>query len=239
MPPRPGARRANWIHASPAGRPVPSKAHSGSTNLTLRSMQRWRQPCARRRSCLKRPGQSSMSPRARRFHSRKPGRYSRSLPMRSAAPEHAGFIGFRARRQRLRQEWARLFQHIDVVLCPPASTGPIRHDQQPDPHARSIEVNGKQRPYFDLILWACLASGAGLPAAVAPAMLGADGLPRGVQFVAASFEDAPPSLVPRCSKHSAQVLEPRRWQRLERGGRLTAKQFAIAAHASCKSGGLA
>ena len=47
----------------------------------------------------------------------------------------------------------------------------------------------QKRPYFDLILWACLASGAGLPAAVAPAMLGADGLPRGVQIVAPSFED--------------------------------------------------
>jgi amidase len=92
-------------------------------------------------------------------------------------------------RQCLRQEWARFFEHIDVVLCSPAPTGPIRHDQKPDPHARSIEVNGNQRPYFELMLWACLAIGAGLPAAAAPAMLGADGLPRGVQIVAASFED--------------------------------------------------
>jgi amidase len=76
-----------------------------------------------------------------------------------------------------------------VVLCPPAPTGAIRHDQKPDPHARSIEVNGKQRPYFDLMLWACLATGAGLPAAVSPAMFGVDGLPRGVQIIAASFED--------------------------------------------------
>ena len=39
------------------------------------------------------------------------------------------------------------------------------------------------------MLWACLATGAGLPAAVDPAMLGVDGLPRGVQIIAASFED--------------------------------------------------
>jgi len=106
--------------------------------------------------------------------------------MRLSTPD---FIGIQARRARLRREWARFFQHIDVVLCPPAPTGPIRHDQKPDPHARSIEVNGNQRPYFDLMLWACLATGAGLPAAVAPAMLGPDGLPRGVQIIAASFED--------------------------------------------------
>jgi amidase len=106
--------------------------------------------------------------------------------MRLSTPD---FIGIQERRQRLRREWARFFEHIDVVLCPPAPTGPIRHDQKPDPHARSIAVNGNQRPYFDLMLWACLATGAGLPATVAPAMLGVDGLPRGVQIIAASFED--------------------------------------------------
>jgi amidase len=39
------------------------------------------------------------------------------------------------------------------------------------------------------MLWACLATGAGLPATVGPAMLGADGLPRDVQIIAASCED--------------------------------------------------
>jgi hypothetical protein len=50
-------------------------------------------------------------------------------------------------------------------------------------------VNGKQRPHFDLMLWACLATGAGLPAAGALATVGPDALPRGVQSIAASFED--------------------------------------------------
>jgi amidase len=92
--------------------------------------------------------------------------------MRLSAPD---FIGIQAWRARLRQEWARFFDHIDVALCAPAPTGPIQHDQKPDPHARSIGVNGKQKPHFDLMLWACLATGAGLPAAVVPATVGADG----------------------------------------------------------------
>jgi amidase len=59
---------------------------------------------------------------------------------------------------------------------------------RPNPNPRAIEVNGKQRPYFNPIPSACLATSAALPAAVAPAMLGADGLPRGVQSVAGDFE---------------------------------------------------
>jgi len=37
--------------------------------------------------------------------------------------------------------------------------------------------------------WACFATCAALQAAVAPAMLGADGLLRGVQSIAGNFED--------------------------------------------------
>ncbi len=106
--------------------------------------------------------------------------------MRLAAPD---FIDIQARRQRLHQAWARFFVDFDIVLCPPAPAGPIRHDHRADPHARFIEVNGIQRPYFDLMPWACLATGAGLPAVVAPVMLGEDGMPRGVQIIAASLED--------------------------------------------------
>jgi len=106
--------------------------------------------------------------------------------MRMASPD---FIDIQARRQSLLANWARFFERYDVVLCPPAPSGAIKHDQRPDPHARSIDVNGIERPYFDLMLWACLATGAGLPAVVAPVTLGGDGLPRGVQILAASRED--------------------------------------------------
>jgi amidase len=113
----------------------------------------------------------------------------RALQARGMRLDMQDFINIEARRRRLHGEWARFFESFDVVLCPPAPTGAIRHDQRPDPHARRIEVNGRQRPYFDLMPWACLATGAGLPAAIAPVMLGPDGLPRGVQIIAAHHED--------------------------------------------------
>lgn len=113
----------------------------------------------------------------------------RALQARGMRLEAQDFSDIEIRLQRVQEDWARFFESFDAVLCPPAPTGAIRHDQRPDPHARFIEVNGSQRPYFDLMPWACLATGAGLPAVAAPVMLGGDGLPRGVQIVTASGED--------------------------------------------------
>jgi amidase len=93
------------------------------------------------------------------------------------------------RRRKLQAHWARFFERYDVVLCPPAPVGAIRHDPTPDVHQRKLTVNGEARPYLDFLVWSSLASSSGLPAAAAPVGLGPDDMPRGVQIIAASGED--------------------------------------------------
>jgi amidase len=94
----------------------------------------------------------------------------------------------KARKQRLAHQWARFFERYDVMLCPPAPTLAIPHDHGPDVHARVIDIDGRARPYMDFLLWAAPATVGDLPAAVAPVMR-RQGLPAGVQIIAAHGED--------------------------------------------------
>jgi amidase len=113
----------------------------------------------------------------------------RALQARGARLTPGDYREMALRRLALQRHWARFFERFDIVLCPPAPVGPIRHDHQPDVHQRTIEVDGIARPYLDFLIWSSLASGAGLPASAAPVGDGPDGLPRGVQIIAAMDED--------------------------------------------------
>jgi amidase len=93
------------------------------------------------------------------------------------------------RKRRIERQWAAFFQRIDVVLCPPAPVAAVPHDHAPDVHARRLDVDGRALPYLDLLKWNALATGADLPAAVAPVTRTGAGLPLGVQIVAAKGED--------------------------------------------------
>jgi amidase len=88
------------------------------------------------------------------------------------------------RRLGLQRQWAHFFERYDVVLSPPAPVGAIRHDFTPDFHQRKLTIDGLERPFLDILIWSALASGPGLPAAVAPVGLGPDAMPRGVQIIA-------------------------------------------------------
>jgi amidase len=113
----------------------------------------------------------------------------RALQARGARLTPGDYRAMEQRRMKQQREWARFFEKYDVVLCPPAPVGAIAHDHNPDIHQRLLQVDGEARPYLDFLQWSSLASGPGLPAAVAPVGAGPDRLPRGVQIIAGMGED--------------------------------------------------
>lgn len=113
----------------------------------------------------------------------------RALQARGARLDVATWATLQTRRASLKRAWDDFFRDWDVVLMPPAPVRAIPHDHSPDFHARTIAVNGAPRPYFDLMNWSSLATGAHLPAAVAPVTQTPDGLPLGVQIVCAEGAD--------------------------------------------------
>jgi amidase len=76
-----------------------------------------------------------------------------------------------------------------VLLCPIAATAAFPHDHQPDQLARTVPVNGEQRPGLETLAWAGLVGMAHLPAAVVPVGKTAEGKPVGIQVVAPYLED--------------------------------------------------
>ena len=94
-------------------------------------------------------------------------------------------------RIRLQAQWATLFKQFDVVLCPPMPTAAFKHDHA-EPSARRLDVDGQSQPYINNIIWAGPATGAGLPATVAPIGRTESGLPIGVQIIGPYLEDSTP-----------------------------------------------
>lgn len=113
----------------------------------------------------------------------------RALQARGAKLDVDTWRGLQDRRRALKERWEAFFQRFDVVLMPPAPVAAIPHDATPDFHARVLTVDGRPRPYFDFLMWSSLATVAHLPAAVAPVLRNAAGLPCGVQIVAAEGAD--------------------------------------------------
>jgi amidase len=112
-----------------------------------------------------------------------------SLQARGARMTPSLYQATAMRKRRIEARWARFFERYDVVLCPPAPVAAIPHDHAPNVHARTLDIDGRSAPYLDLTKWSSLATGADLPAAVAPVMRSAAGLPLGAQIIAAKGGD--------------------------------------------------
>jgi amidase len=94
-------------------------------------------------------------------------------------------------RSRLQNQWATLFKQWDVVLCPVMPTVAFKHDHA-EMSTRRLDVDGQSQPYTNHIIWAAPATGAQLPATVAPIGRTDTGLPIGVQIIGPHLEDLTP-----------------------------------------------
>lgn len=108
---------------------------------------------------------------------------------RSTAMRHREWLAHNERRLQIRERWREFFDRFDIMLMPVHPRGAIPHDHSMPQWARTIEIDGVERPYLDLFGWTGPAGAGMLPATVVPAGLGADGLPIGVQIVGPYLHD--------------------------------------------------
>jgi len=81
------------------------------------------------------------------------------------------------------------FGEWDILICPQMPTTAFPHDQSMPMTARTIRIDNADHPYFQQIYWAGLTTVAYLPSTVFPTGPSREGLPIGLQAVAAEFAD--------------------------------------------------
>jgi amidase len=116
----------------------------------------------------------------------------RAERIRGALMTHREWLAADGARAKLQQQWRELFREWDVVLCPPIATPAYPHDHSVPDYARHIEIDGKEYPYQDQLVWPGVATVPGLPATAAPIDHTDTGLPIGVQIVGPYLEDRTP-----------------------------------------------
>jgi amidase len=107
---------------------------------------------------------------------------------RGATMTHTAWVHTARIREGLRVRWQALFREFDVVLCPAMPTPAFTQDHSPM-LSRRLDIDGKQVPYDNQIVWAAIATSTGLPATVAPIGHSESGLPIGVQIIGGYLQD--------------------------------------------------
>jgi amidase len=102
---------------------------------------------------------------------------------------HRDWLLMHRRRAAMRAAWAECFQHVDVVLCPVAIVPAFAHLQTGQWDTRTLEVNGRVRPYLEMEGWPALVGAAYLPSTSVPVGRTPAGLPVGMQVVAPFLHD--------------------------------------------------
>ena len=117
---------------------------------------------------------------------------SGGLGVTHAAQRHRAWLSANERRLQLRARWRTFFEDWDVVLMPVSPRAAVPHDQSMPMTARTMDVDGAERPYTDQMAWMGAIGVVYLPSTVVPVGHDEQGLPIGVQVVGPFLEDRTP-----------------------------------------------
>ena len=123
----------------------------------------------------------------------------RTFALRGNTMSHRDWHRLNEERHRYRLKWHEFFKDFDIVLCPAFATAAPPHSKEPVA-TRQIVINGKPQLLSHQLFWAGFSGLPLLPSSVAPIGLTAQGLPVGVQIIAAQYHDL-------TSIHFARLLE--------------------------------
>ncbi len=87
---------------------------------------------------------------------------------RLTAMRHREWLSHHERRQHHRRRWEEFFAEWDVILMPVQPVPAIPHDHSQPFGGRTIDVDGAERPYTDLLRWVGIPGEAYLPSTVVP-----------------------------------------------------------------------
>ncbi|MPY59523.1 amidase family protein [Streptomyces spongiae] len=112
------------------------------------------------------------------------------LHYRALGLTHREWLSLHRQRLILVQRWQELFDQYDVVVTPTVMTTALPHDHSEPVWSRRFELNGERHPWRPALTRWCGAVGVlGLPAVSTPVGLDRNGLPVGMQVVAARYRD--------------------------------------------------
>ncbi len=104
------------------------------------------------------------------------------------AQRHRDWLLAEEKRAHLRQDWARFFEKVDVVIAPVTLSAAFPIDEVRPREERVLRINGHDVDYNDQLFWAGLATLPSLPATAVPIGF-VDGLPVGVQIIGPHLHD--------------------------------------------------
>ena len=87
--------------------------------------------------------------------------------LRAIVLSHRDWVAASRVRIGIAQHWRELFREWDVVLCPAMPTPAFPHDHTPQQSA-ALQIDDKEYPYEDQVVWAGVATLPGLPATAVP-----------------------------------------------------------------------